>query len=83
MDRRELKIAIAKFIGSIPEEERFCDGCVELKTKKTVGARGQVMTAFGNGAHRCDVWGVAWEYVPGKKADRPLECLLNGEKYNV
>lgn len=75
-----MKIAIASFIASIPEEERFCNGCVELKTKRTSGVRGQGVMAFGDGTHRCDVWGIMWEYT-GEKADRPLECLLNGDKY--
>ena len=82
MERREIVIAIRDYYQKLPEEERHCNGCTELKIQRIHGARGQAVTAFNNGTYRCDEHELIWA-IHGIKADRPLECILNGEKYLI
>ena len=82
MNRRELKIEIQEFIKSLPKEQRYCNGCSVLRNNKSSGAKGQVVTAFNDGIHICDEWQVMWAYRLGQKADRPIECMIDGEKYS-
>jgi hypothetical protein len=80
MERRELIITIQEYIQSIPKEQRLCNGCTELQRQRVHGARGQIITAFGNGSCRCDEHELIWaDY--GIDVLRPLDCILNGEKY--
>jgi hypothetical protein len=80
MERRELVLTIRDYYQNLPEEEHYCNGCTELKTQRIHGARGQMICAFYDGTHRCDEHEIIWA-IHGAKADRPLECILNGEKY--
>jgi len=73
-------LAIREYIQSLPREEQHCNGCTELKRQHLHGGRGQVVTAFCNGANKCDEHELVWGG-HGINVDRPLECILNGEKY--
>ena len=61
---------------SLPDEEKYCNGCVELQVNRVHGARGQVIMPFGNGICRCDLEALMWAY-RGVYVDRPIECILN------
>lgn len=80
MERRELIIAIRDYLDSLPEDQKYCNGCTELKTNRISGIRGQQICAFGSGTYRCDEHELIWA-IHGNKAERPLECILNGMKY--
>jgi hypothetical protein len=81
MERRELVLAIRDYIDSLPEEEKYCNGCRNRQLQRTVGARGQMITAFQEGICRCDEHELMWAYRGNNKIERPLECILNGQRY--
>jgi hypothetical protein len=81
MERKELVLVIRDYVDSLPEEEKYCNGCINRQLQRPAGARGQVVTAFGNGICRCDEHELMWAYGGNNKINRPLECILNGEKY--
>ncbi len=54
MTRRELVLAIIDYIKNLPEEEKYCNGCTELKANRVTGPRGQMIVPFGDGTYRCD-----------------------------
>lgn len=74
--------AIRDYIQSLPEEERCCNGCDKLQVKRNVGARGQMIAPFCQGINRCDEYELIWA-INGDKVERPLECILNGQKYLI
>lgn len=53
MERRELILIIRSYIENLSEEEKYCNGCTELKTNKRSGARGQQYHAFDEGICSC------------------------------
>jgi len=75
-------LAIRDFLDTLPLGERICNGCTILKVQKHTGPQGQMVTPFGLEVCRCDEYELMWAY-RGVRIDRPLECILNGQKYLV
>jgi hypothetical protein len=73
-------LVIREYVQSLPKEEQYCNGCAELHRQPVHGGRGQVVTAFCNGTNSCDEYELIWA-IRGVNIERPLECILNGEKY--
>jgi hypothetical protein len=81
MDREMLIADLRSYIANLPSDEQTCTGCMDLKINKRFGARGQIMMAFQDGTCVCDAMELCWAYDPAKRfQERPLECILFGDK---